>query len=1032
MTHYQAIIIGSGFAGAVTACRLAQAGVNVCILERGRRYGKDDFPAFPGKYLVEQDQSSTEEADYAPPPDFSRWLWSIDRGLWEVRDLDQVIVAQAAGYGGGSLIYANVHLRAAAEVFDTNDDARNRVWPADYSRKNLEKYYDLVAFMLDVKPIPGDHNLPKKKQFERAAQLLKDRNIGHPFDPPLAINFKNRTEGKNPWGIPQGECDNRGYCCFGCGKHAKNTLDLNYLAIAEDPSIQDTQRCQDQHKGYLNKYKEKFNVKPVPVHVKTLAEVTAIRRKNGKGYEVTYVDHLRRAKEAKLLDADFVFLCAGSVNSTELLLKNSQELEPRYSEVIGDCYQPNADSLAVVFDCDEVHELDRGPTITSSLIHDDGDEWLLIQDGGFPTDLSPLLGVFRSPLWARRNRYLELKPSDRHLPPDERESPEGSEKPDELELFRRRTASVPRPVTRQVSLSAAGKAMARFPQRSPLPPQLKAAFEADREQILDFVARSSEPSVRRLFDEISKLLDSLIEDRTTTLPGFLKAPFQDVGEINASRGLLRLLAQLIWGSEADMARHIASILVSSYANPVDRVRGILEMVLWAANYRPVGDHTGLLLAMGRDPEPGGKLLLRPTANKESRLQVEFAKEVCERSIRSTPLKAQEGLMRDIAKIWQGELRTNPIWTFGDRRFSVHNQGGCPMRGSRNAGVTDRFGEVYGCEGLYVMDAAAFPTSVGVNPAPTIAAIAEYKIENFIRTQLENPDWRAPEFELAKDWANNRHEMLNHIPYSTKIKKRAGEHNTDYSKPIGLKFKERMTGFLQPVPVGEKPTEEWENPDSLRQKLSKFDNAEILGIEKSASIEVELNVRINDLAMFLSNHEHGRLREDDISVEGNLKIAGWPKSRLTDVPVSHGSLQLFLDQQKSTQGYAKFLKYRLPFSLKTKQKNREEFEIIGVKIVQDDPRIDIWRDTATLYFELVQKNGRGGKLEQRGILRLPAIEFLQGQLNSMEVTGTTDPARQSWAMAAFGKFFLAQLADIYIPEPERVLDVIKNIVTKTHV
>jgi choline dehydrogenase-like flavoprotein len=41
------IVVGSGFGGAVTACRLAQAGLRVLVLERGRRYEAGDFPAPP-------------------------------------------------------------------------------------------------------------------------------------------------------------------------------------------------------------------------------------------------------------------------------------------------------------------------------------------------------------------------------------------------------------------------------------------------------------------------------------------------------------------------------------------------------------------------------------------------------------------------------------------------------------------------------------------------------------------------------------------------------------------------------------------------------------------------------------------------------------------------------------------------------------------------------------------------------------------------------------------------------------------------
>jgi len=60
---FDAVVIGTGFGGAVTACRLVQAGFRICVLERGRRYGPFDFPKFPAAELFE-DGSNTEQ--FAP------------------------------------------------------------------------------------------------------------------------------------------------------------------------------------------------------------------------------------------------------------------------------------------------------------------------------------------------------------------------------------------------------------------------------------------------------------------------------------------------------------------------------------------------------------------------------------------------------------------------------------------------------------------------------------------------------------------------------------------------------------------------------------------------------------------------------------------------------------------------------------------------------------------------------------------------------------------------------------------------------
>ena len=132
--HYDAIVIGTGFGGAVTACRLAQARFRTFVLERGRRYNLASLPDLPTPGQVF--------------PDSRRWMWSDGQGLWDLRDLDGVAVAQSAAYGGGSLVYANVHLRPPRDVFD---DA----WPADCrDRRCIDRYFDLAGYMLDIAPVP--------------------------------------------------------------------------------------------------------------------------------------------------------------------------------------------------------------------------------------------------------------------------------------------------------------------------------------------------------------------------------------------------------------------------------------------------------------------------------------------------------------------------------------------------------------------------------------------------------------------------------------------------------------------------------------------------------------------------------------------------------------------------------------------------------------------------------------------------------------------------------------------------------------
>ena len=72
-SSYDAVVIGSGFGGAVAGCRLAQAGLNVAILERGRRYGRGEFPR-----------------DWNDP--IKGWQWAFGQGLFDVRPCGEMTI----------------------------------------------------------------------------------------------------------------------------------------------------------------------------------------------------------------------------------------------------------------------------------------------------------------------------------------------------------------------------------------------------------------------------------------------------------------------------------------------------------------------------------------------------------------------------------------------------------------------------------------------------------------------------------------------------------------------------------------------------------------------------------------------------------------------------------------------------------------------------------------------------------------------------------------------------------------------------
>jgi cholesterol oxidase len=57
-------------------------------------------------------------------------------------------------------------------------------------------------------------------------------------------------------------------------------------------------------------------------------------------------------------------------------------------------------------------------------------------------------------------------------------------------------------------------------------------------------------------------------------------------------------------------------------------------------------------------------------------------------------------------------------------YASHPLGGCRMAATPELGVTDDRGAVFGYEGLYCIDGSIVPTSLGVNPSLTIAAVSE--------------------------------------------------------------------------------------------------------------------------------------------------------------------------------------------------------------------------------------------------------------------------------------------------------------------
>jgi cholesterol oxidase len=350
---YEGIVIGTGFGGAITGCRLAKKWDQgkVLILERGKRYPMGSFPRKPHD-MAHNFWALSEEKTRRPK--HVRRL--VDRGeeshgIFDVRNYKHMDVVIGAGLGGGSLIYANVFMIPPDEIFDDR-------WPSSCKRTNLLPYCAIVKEVLGSRPIPVNNDprrrIIRQQLFAEVAKKngrnsdLVDINVffGNDFQDPLPIG----EQARNRYGALQTSCVYCAECDIGCNYHSKNTLDLNYLHVAE-------------HRYQAVIRTEHLVLKIVPVDANGKDDPQA---EGAGGYRVYYRDLLSKKPEVLSAFANRVVVSAGSLGSTELLLRcrNHFRTLPRISSKLGQCFSGNGDFLSVLLGSKLPADPNYGPVIT--------------------------------------------------------------------------------------------------------------------------------------------------------------------------------------------------------------------------------------------------------------------------------------------------------------------------------------------------------------------------------------------------------------------------------------------------------------------------------------------------------------------------------------------------------------------------------------------------------------------------------------------------------------------------------------------
>lgn len=352
---YEAIIIGTGFGGAITGCRLAKKwpGGQVLILERGKRYPMGSFARAPHDVAKAFWMLSDEQA---PRPrkirEAVKKVGDESHGMFDVRNYEHMDVLIAAGLGGGSLIYANVFMIPPDQIFDDR-------WPASCKRPMLLPYYTIAKEVLGSRPIPVNTGDPRReilrtKLFGEVARKngrkseLVDLNVffGNDFKNPTLIGHQER----NRYGALQTSCFYCSECVIGCNYHAKNTLDLNYLYVAA-------------HRYQAVVHTEHLVTKIVPLSV---SGADAPEASGEHGYRVYFRDLCSAVPGVQSATAKRVIVSAGSLGSTELLLRCKEQFRtlPRISDRLGQSFSGNGDFLSFILDSKEAANPNYGPTIT--------------------------------------------------------------------------------------------------------------------------------------------------------------------------------------------------------------------------------------------------------------------------------------------------------------------------------------------------------------------------------------------------------------------------------------------------------------------------------------------------------------------------------------------------------------------------------------------------------------------------------------------------------------------------------------------
>lgn len=300
MFDYDYIIIGSGFGGSVSALRLADKGYSVLVIEKGKWFSKpDDFPKTNWH--------------------LRKWLWNPRLGLqgfFKINFLRHVGVLSGVGVGGGSLVYANTLPIPGKEFFNSGSWSGLADW-----EKELQPFYVQAKQMLGATEHPYISRSEKVMQ-QLAKEMGDEQNFGKTevavyFGTPEQTVPDPYFNGKGP---DRTGCKLCGGCMLGCRYNSKNTLDKNYLHLAQQLGVKIMAESE-------------------------VLDVIPLSEDGSEGYEIVFRNSLNRWSKKRQLKSKGVIFSGGVMGTMSLLLKLKQTSLPNLSNQLGKGVRTNSESL---------------------------------------------------------------------------------------------------------------------------------------------------------------------------------------------------------------------------------------------------------------------------------------------------------------------------------------------------------------------------------------------------------------------------------------------------------------------------------------------------------------------------------------------------------------------------------------------------------------------------------------------------------------------------------------------------------------